>query len=200
MEEQQFSEKDSLELISKMISTAKNTFYESGWGCLLWGFANLFCFTLAYLATTLRNFKLPFNPFLLMLVAFLLQMYFQNKEKKYKSATSYVQDGNKYVWIAFGISVFALNIGAGFSNIGYMVFPPLLIIFAVPTFVSGLLMKFTPFIFGGIVCWILGIAAFFMLGPQCYLLTAAGATAAWIIPGFILRARFLRNRKTEYGV
>ena len=51
MEEQTFSHQESIELITKMINRAKNYYYESGLGALLWGFTNVICFVLAYLAS-----------------------------------------------------------------------------------------------------------------------------------------------------
>ncbi|MEO8764664.1 MAG: hypothetical protein ABI416_10275, partial [Ginsengibacter sp.] len=58
----------------------------------------------------------------------------------------------------------------------------------------GCISKFTPFIIGGIFCWILSIISFLYRGNETLLMVAAGAGAAWIIPGFILRAQFYRNR------
>ena len=71
--------------------------------------------------------------------------------------------------------------------------PVLLLLFRMPTFISGCINKFAPFIFGGVACWLLCIVAFFYNSYFNYLLVAAGAGVAWIIPGFILRARFKKN-------
>ena len=200
MEEKQLTEKESLLLISKMISTAKKSYYESGTGAMLWGFTNCICFSVAYLQEKIKGFYFPFNPFLLMIFAFIIQFYFEKKERKFKEVTSHHEEALKYIWSTFGISVFILTVGGGVANIGYSVFPPLLIIFAIPTFITGCINKFIPMIIGGIICWLLGIAAFFMIGPNTYLLTAIGAFFAWVIPGIILRIRFLRSRNLQYGV
>ena len=193
MEDKSLSEKESLQLITKMINQAKNHYYESGLGALLWGFTNLICFTLAYLDATVKWFNMPFSPFYLMFITFILQFYFDSKEKKYRKAITYKDEAHKYVWLAFGISVFILTIAGGFANIGYIVLPLLLLLFAIPTFISGCINKFSPFIIGGICCWILCIIAFFYKSYTTYLLVALGVTIAWIIPGFILRARFYKN-------
>ncbi len=187
------SEKESLQLISNMISQAKNHYYESGLGALLWGFTNLICFVLAWLDVSLPGFHMPFNPFYLMIITFVLQFYFDRKEKKYKSAVTYKDEMHKYVWLAFGISVFILTIAGAYADIGYFVLPLLLLLFAIPTFISGCINKFSPFIIGGIICWILCIISFLYKSYNTYLLVALGAGVSWIIPGFILRARFYKN-------
>ncbi len=193
MEEKLLSEKESLQLITKMISQAKNHYYESGLGALLWGFTNLICFTLAYMDATLKWFNMPFNPFYLMIGTFILQFYFDRKEKKYKRTVTFKNEACQYIWLTFGISVLILTIAGGFANIGYIVLPMLLLLFGIPTFITGCITKFPPFIFGGITCWILCIAGLFYQTYFTYLLVAAGAGIAWIIPGFILRARFYKN-------
>jgi hypothetical protein len=201
MEEKQLSGEESLQLITKMISQAKNYYYESGMGCLLWGFTNLICFTLAYLGDTVKGFHLPFNPFYLMGITFILQFYFDSKEKKYKQTVTFKDDICQYVWIIFGVSVLILTIAGGFANIGYIVLPLLLLLFGIPTIITGLINKFPPFIIGGIVCWIFCIIALFYKTDFTYLLVAMGAGIAWIIPGFILRARFYKNiAKSKDGV
>lgn len=193
MKEKSLSEKESLQLIAGMISQAKNHYYESGLGALLWGFTNVICFALAWLDAAVESFKMPFNPFFLMIITFVLQFFFQRREKKYKDVVTYKDEAHKYVWLAFGISVLIITIAGGFAGIGYIVLPLLLLLFGIPTFISGCINKFLPFIIGGITCWILCIIAFFYKSYNTYLLVALGATIAWIIPGFILRAKFYRN-------
>lgn len=128
-----------------------------------------------------------------MLITLALQFYYDRKERRNKQVTSYMDEAHKYVWTAFGISVLILTIAGGFENIGYTVLPLLLLLFAMPTFISGCISKFAPSVFGGIACWLLSIIAFFCNGHITYMLVAAGAGIAWIIPGFILRARFKKN-------
>jgi hypothetical protein len=200
MEEKSLSEQESLQLITKMINQAKNHYYESGLGSLLWGFTNLVCFVLAYLVET-NWFKMPFSPFYLMIITFILQFYFDRKEKKYKKAITFKDETCQYVWITFGISVLILTIAGGFADIGYIVLPLLLLLFGIPTIITGFINKFPPFIIGGITCWIFCIIALLNKSDFTYLLVAAGSGVAWIIPGFILRRRFYRNiAKSKNGV
>ncbi len=161
MEERNLSGEESLQLITKMINQAKNYYYESGLGCLLWGFTHVICFTLAYLEAK-RWIDLPFNPFFLMAITFVLQFYFDRKEKKNKIATTYMDEMHRYIWIAFGVAVLIVSIGGGLAQLNYWTLPILLVFFGMPTFTSGCIMKFRPFIIGGIICWLLSIAAFFL--------------------------------------
>ena len=193
MEEKILSEKESLALISSMISKTKNHYYESGLGALLWGFTNVICFSLAYMDATVKWFHMPFNPFYLMGITFILQVYFDRKEKRFQKVVTYKDEAHKYVWTAFGISLLILVIAGNIVKIGFVGLAFMLLLFAIPTFISGCINKFKPFIIGGIACWILSVISFFYQGYFTYLLVALGAAIAWIIPGFILRKKFYKN-------
>ena len=199
MEEKQLSGEESLQLITRMISQARNYYYESGLSALLWGFTNVICFGLAYLSE-IKAVNLTFNPFFLMGITIILQVYYDRKEAKFKSTKSYLDEVHTYVWMTFGICVLILTIVGAIANIGYIVLPLLLLFFGMPTFIFGCISKFKPFIIGGIFCWILSIISFLYKSEESLLMVAAGAGIAWIIPGFILRARFYKNiakRKDE---
>lgn len=192
MEEKKLSEEESLALMTAMISQAKNYYYQSGLGSLLWGFSNLICFTLYYLEFTWKGFNLPFSPFYLMIITFVVHVYYARVERKHRKAKTFSDEANNYVWIAFGICVLLLTLGGAIANIGYYVLPVLLLFFGMPTFITGCINKFKPFIWGGIGCWILSFVSFLFKSNYTLLLVAAGATIAWIIPGFILRIKYLK--------
>lgn len=200
MEDKDLSHSESFEIITKMINQAKNNYYESGMGALLWGFTNVICFTLAYLDNSIDGFDLPFNPFLLMIITAALQVYFDRRESKFKHATTYLDDAHKYVWLAFAISVLIVSIAGGIGDINYYALPVLLVLFAIPTFITGCINKFKPFIIGAVICWVLSIVVFLIRSDISFLLVAAGAFAAWVVPGFMLRARFNKQRNKADGV
>ena len=199
MEEKPMSEKESLELITNMIGKARNHYTESGTSALLWGITNVVSFVLAYLQETVSSFNLPFSPFYLMVVTAILQVYFYRRERGLKKTISYKDEAHYFIWLAFGISLLILTVAGGFANIGYIVLPLILLLFAIPTFISGCIKKFKPMIIGGIICWILSIISFFYRENEVFLLVAIGAFFAWIIPGFILRKRFNKNIANQYN-
>src|SRR3989442_13302254 len=104
MEEESLSHEQSMELITKMINQGKNYYYESGFGSLLWGFTNLICFILAYLENALK-FRFPVTPFVLLLVALVIQLYYDRKESRKRKAWTYTEEALHYIWITFGIAI-----------------------------------------------------------------------------------------------
>lgn len=194
MESDKFTEQESLELITKMINQAKNHYYESGLGALLWGITNVICYMLTYLSITVKGFHLPFNPFLLMIVTIIVHLYYDRKEKRKQKVKTYTDDIHNYVWTAFAICILILTIAGGYTGMGFRVLPVLLLFYGMPTFISGSISKFKPLIIGGVMCWLLAAWAFFVSGAYGCLLVAAGAMAAWVIPGSLLRIKFLKAR------
>ncbi len=199
MKEKILTEKESLALITGMISTAKNHYHESGTSALLWGFTNVIVFVVVYLQ--IKDWiYFPINPFWLMGIAIILQVYFSWKERGVKKTVTFRDEAHYYVWIAFGISVGILTIAGGLSDIGYVVLPLLLLLFGIPSFISGSIKKFKPLIIGGIICWILSIVSFFFKKNEVFLLVALAAFCAWVIPGFILRKNYYKKAGKQNGI
>lgn len=194
MDEKKLSEAESLALVTAMINRAKNNYYESGLGSLLWGFSNFICFILYYLEETVKGFSLPFNPFYIMIITLVVHIYYARAERKYRKVKTFNDEANNYVWLGFGISVLILTLCGAIARIGYSVLPVLLLFFGMPTFITGCINKFKPFVLGGIGCWILSVVTFLFKGSHALLLVSAGATIAWIIPGFILRIKYHKTK------
>jgi hypothetical protein len=56
---------------------------------------------------------------------------------------------------------------------------------------SGIILRFKPLIVGGIGCWILSIAAMLIDNYDYqFLLIPLAMIIAWIIPGYLLRAKY----------
>jgi hypothetical protein len=56
--------------------------------------------------------------------------------------------------------------------------------------VSGVVIKFKPLIIGGIGCWLLSIGTLFISYDYQLLMLSAAMVVAWIIPGYLLRAKY----------
>src|SRR5438094_4640371 len=117
-EEKQLSERESLQLISRMIHEAKGYFYESGIAALVYGFTILVCSILTYLME--KDFiSFPFHPFYILVPVFFIQGWIQYKEEKKKKAKTFTDEAIDYVWMGFFISAIAA-FSANFAGLGYI--------------------------------------------------------------------------------
>jgi hypothetical protein len=212
MENKEFTTNESLQLINEMIGKAKNSYHESGISPMLWGSVIIICSLVSYFAK-LYNVQLPFDIWMLTLIAIVPQIIISMREQRNKKFVNYNDEILGYIWMAFGFSmalvtftnnaVFAdlkpaaeefkqamgKSISFKFSN---FILTYLLILYSIPTLVTGLVSKYKPMIIGGIIFWICTFVSIYTAYETDLLLTALGAFCGWLLPGILL---FKRNRK-----
>jgi uncharacterized protein with PQ loop repeat len=164
------------------------------------------------------GYQLPFDIYLLTLVAIIPQIIISIKEKKERKVKSYDDTYMNYIWLGFGISIFLLvhinsNIlnqwgswakeyetvtgkQASFRFYEY-VSPLFLMLYGLPTFITGAACKFKPMLFGGIFCWVCCIITVYSPGKIDLLLTAASAILAWLVPGIIMEKEYRLYKKQQ---
>lgn len=214
MSESSMTEKESLELISKMINKAKNSYHDTGIGPILWGSVITICSLVTYFRIK-YNLSLPFDIWLLTLIALIPQIFIAIKESRISKVKGYDDKVIDYLWISFGISIFMLSfINASIINGLNPVFKVyidvkgsrpafdygsymnsfFLMLYAIPTFVTGACRNMKPMLFGGIVCWICCVISVYTKIDWDMLLTAIAAVCAWLIPGLILNAKYRKQK------
>jgi hypothetical protein len=217
MQNKEFSHQESLALINIMINKAKDSFHSTGIGAMMWGIVVAVC-SLVNLAEIHFWFKLPFDINLLTLVAIIPQIIFSIQEKKRKRATSYDDGFINPTWLGFGVCIFLLIFIINMMFYGYgpvyreyvqlaghkpifqfqeFILPLFLMLYGLPTFITGVGCKFRPMLLGGIICWVSSIIAVFTEIRIDFLLTAFSAIAAWFIPGLLMEKEYRRYKKSE---
>ena len=87
-QENQLTEKESLELITRMINKAKDACHDTGITAIMWGLVIIIC-SLVRVAELHFGFRLPFDIYILTYIAIIPQIYFSVQEKKRKKARTY---------------------------------------------------------------------------------------------------------------
>ncbi len=193
MNTESLSEHESLAIISNMINRAKNQFSENGHLYLLWGWVILICSAGHFALLHYSNVSRPYLIWLLTWLAVIYQMIYLYRHRKKQRVKTYTDEIIGHVWLVFVILMFlfAFLFGRMLSDsYYYYINPGFLALYGMPTFLSGVILKFKPLQIGGICCWVLsGIATGISYDYQLLLLATA-VVAAWIIPGYILRSRY----------
>jgi FtsH-binding integral membrane protein len=186
MEEKQLSEEQSLELIHQMIYESKHYFQESGLASLVGGFSLLLCSLLAFAVK--KGMAFPFNPFYLLIPAFLLQVFFSRREEQKKKAKTLTDAAIDYVWTGCFLSVFIVIVSGSLAGLGYMVASICLFLLAFAGFCTGMITHFRYLIVASVICLLLAAASLFLQNEISYLFLAATGTLLWIVPGFMMNA------------
>ena len=216
-QEKQLSEKESLALITRMINKAKDSYHDTGIGAMMWGAIIAIC-SLVKLSEIHFGYKLPFDIYLLTLLAIIPQIFITVKEKKEKKVRSYDDTYMDYIWLGFGICIFLMIfiVNSIFSVWGPVateyreltgqpspfrfnefISPLFLLLYGLPTFITGAACKFKPMLWGGIFCWVCCVIAIYTTIKVDLLLTAASAIMAWLIPGILMEKEYRIYKKEQ---
>lgn len=187
------SEKESLQLITSMINKAKNRVTETGTLYLLWGWLILICCLVQFIALHFFNYANSYYVWFSTWLLLVYQIFYIGKKRKSRKVRTYTGEINGFVWIVFFICMM-LTIFIGIHFKKYEIIDPLLLVlYGMPTFLSGIILKFKPLVIGGISCWLLAVASVFIPMEYQLLCIAAAVIFAWIIPGYLLKANFKKE-------
>ncbi len=195
-----FSEAESLQLITKMISKAKSDFIETGISALMWGSIVTVC-ALIQFASFFYNIPWAGWVWMLTFFAIIPQIIISIREQKKRKFKSH-EDSLGGIWIAFAITMFLLSFYLSSIHVpaGFDLHPDtlILIIYGIPTFSTGFARRFIPMLFGGVACWVFAVISFYTPYPYVMLLVAGAALLAWFIPGLILQRRYLKAKRAQH--
>lgn len=223
--EKQLTEQESLQLITSMIQKAKSSYHDRGTGSILWGTVVALASFITYLQREFDfklPFDI-FLIVAAAIIPQIFITIKENKDKtQVKKFDDAAVDS---IWLVFGITLFGLtfyqNVVGNVTNKiieqeGWQMmkhylngskpdellkpFPPsmysiYLLMYAMPTMVTGLAKKFKPMTIGAILTYFLFIASCFTESKFDMLFGAIAAIICWFIPGIILRKRYLKQKK-----
>ena len=92
------------------------------------------------------------------------------------------------LWTGLSISFMALPLILSKTGWNYA-FPIYILFYATGTFISGGLLRFKPLQIGGILCWVLAVAATMVSYQNQILLSAFAIFVSYLVPGYLLKYR-----------
>jgi hypothetical protein len=187
-----FSGRESLQLIETMINKAKNQFNEDGHLYLLWGWVVLLCSISQFILLHYLKYERHYLVWLLTCFVVIYQVIYLLRKRRQETVKTYTDDIIGFVWITFVISMLLIGfilVKGGATKAYTIINPAFLALYGIPTLLSGVILRFTPLKVGGICCWVLSIAATFARYDVQLLFIAAAMLVAWIIPGYLLKAK-----------
>lgn len=198
MDDENISGSESLVIIESMINKAKNQFSENGHLYLLWGWAVFICSLAQFILMNYVHYEKHYLVWFSMWAVLVYQVIYLRKKRKRQRVRTYTDEIVGFVWLSFFILMvlFGFLFGKIFDPDKYYAFidPAFLALYGMPTFLSGIILKFRPLIIGGICCWGLAIIAVFIPPQYHLLLLPAAMVIAWIIPGYMLRKKYIQQR------
>jgi hypothetical protein len=162
MQSDNFSPKESLQLIDSMINQAKNRFSENGFLYLLWGWMVLGCSVGHFILIKLRLFKHPEIIWISCWLVAIYQIIYLVRRGKKATVKTYSENIIGYVWMTFGITMGVVSFIVTKTQSSDLINSLALVLYGIPTFLSGVVMRFKALKLGGIICWSLAVISVFV--------------------------------------
>lgn len=194
MGEGTLSPQESLQLIQSMITKTRNDMGDNTRHFLLWGWISFVGCSGQFILKNIFAFEKHYLVWLLIFPGAVISFIMGMKDEKNRTATSYVGESMKYLWMGMGISYFVLVMMLTRMGWGTNVFPFFMLLYGLGTFVSGKFLQFKPLVYGGLIAWALAIASTFFNHDYQMLFGASAILISYIIPAYMLRSK---NKATQ---
>lgn len=187
MENKPLNEKESLELIARMIqNTHRNLESDGGKIMLIYGYITLLTSLLVYF--TVGYTRNPYYYFLWFLIPVIGQTWvYRIKKSSLPKVTTYIDQAVSHVWLVAGISV-CLSACAAFFTAFHM---PILFVVALminaATAINGLIIRFKTLTFGGFAGIVLSFSLLLIRDINGIPIFGAIFLLCMIIPGHVLQ-------------
>ncbi len=178
-----------IELIEEMINSTRTNLSGTSFAYLLWGWLVLAASLSHYVLMYIMHYEHPYIAWSLMLVGGIVHFIYSWKYENRSGTKNYSDTALAGVWIAFIISIFLLLLAMyaiGPTN----VYPIFIMLYAIAIFATGYIIEFKPFIYGAVSNWIIAAICLFQPFQFQLLLLALAILLSYIIPGYMLRAKF----------
>ena len=184
-ESEKLNPQQSLDLITNMIKQAQGNISNNSKYFLLWGW----CITLAnfgmYSLMKFTTYPHPYVVWLITIPAWIITMIYGRKDGREAKVHTHLDSIMTWLWIGFGIAILPVIF---FGNkINFQINSIIILVSALPTFVSGILLRFKPLLLGGIVFWVSGMLSFIADAPTQYLIGGTAMILGYLLPGYMLK-------------
>lgn len=186
-EEKVMSGEESLRVITEMINKTRVSITQSSFHLLFWGWLIFACSLSEFLLWKLTDWTNSWYVWLFVIPGVFVSLIYGFVKGKREKVFTYGTTIYVWTWMAFLVS----------SIIFFIVFPVetvsvskyMLLIAAMPLFISGTVLRFRPLMWGAVSFWVLALVAHFGGETASGLAMPVAMIAGYLIPGYLLRKR-----------
>ena len=186
-EEKLMTGEESLKIITDMINKTKVNIRQGSFHLLFWGWLIFACSLSEYLLWNLTDYATPWYVWFLTIPGVLVSMIYGFVNGRKAKVHTYADMIYMWTWMAFLFAAVVLFviIRKDIEDVA----PFILTLAAMPTFISGCIIRFRPLIFGGASFWVLALVASFAGPSVAPLAVPVAMLAGYLIPGYLLRKK-----------
>lgn len=182
--EKQMTAQESLALITAMIHQAKTGIRQKSFYFLLWGWVVALAFLGGYVLL-MTGYEKPYLVWFITIPAGILSFYYGFRIRRESGVATQLEAIMMWAWVAFVVTIVIFIVFS--REVNYHLNALILLVSAIPTFVSGTILRFRPMILGAIVFWIAGTICFLVPYDWQLLVGGVAVTLGYLVPGYLLK-------------
>lgn len=190
---EEFSPESSLRLIQNMIDRTRQGVFGNSRYFLLWGWCTFAAIIGQFLLKAVVHSEYHPVVWWIIVPCILISKYWSWKKEKAAAAKTYANEMMRYLWSALSLALFAISLI--FIKIGWEnCYPFYIVMYGIGTFVSGRVLQFKLFLWGGLISFVLAAAAIWFTFDYQALFAAAAVFISYIVPGHLFR---IQNKRKD---
>ena len=182
---------ESLQIIEKMINRTKGNLYENSFYFLLWGWIVLFGILGHTILANFTDYSKPYLVWLIIIPGIIANTIYGIRQGKKKGISSHLDLVSFMIWIAFLVSYGIILVFM--KKFDYKIVPIIFLLAGNATFLSGIVIKFKPLVWGGIVFWLGVIGLFTLPGNLVIFVSPLAIILGYLVPGYLLKFENKKN-------
>jgi hypothetical protein len=186
-EEKQMTGEESFGIIMEMINKTKVNINQGSFHLLFWGWLIFACSLLEFILWKFTDFAHPYYVWFFVVPGVIVSVIYGFVKGRRERVMTYATSVYVWTWVAFLFTAIVLFFLVQDAMGSYG--PLILTLAAMPTFISGVILKFRPLLIGGITFWIFALIAHFGGEVLSSLATPAAMLTGYLIPGYLLRRK-----------
>ncbi|QSE96907.1 hypothetical protein [Fulvivirga lutea] len=167
-----------------MIRSTQRNIKSASFHFLLWGWVVILGNLGHFYLQEFTNYPYPYAIWLLTIPAWLISMIYGYRQPKIEKVKMYSDSLIMWIWLGFLFSILLIIFSGLFgSTIPFII----LVLAGLCTFLTGLVLKFKPLIYGGSSFWIFAAISIAIGQEYITLISALATLVGYLVPGYLIR-------------
>jgi hypothetical protein len=178
------STEESLAIITRMIAQTQGNMRGGSFYFILWGWIGMLGFIGHYLLQVYTDMAHPYIIWLIAIPGWIISFVYGARQARNRGVSNYSDKMIMWTWIAFGITLILIIFSGQYYS---LISPTIIALAAMATFITGVIIKFKPLIYGAGSLWVFAAVALAVTPTTGLLVCALAVLTGYLIPGYMLK-------------
>lgn len=192
MPDQDFAPDESLRFIRSMIEKTREGISDDSKYFLVWGWGAFIGCLSQFMLKVVYSYPYHYRVWFITFICAFITIVMGLRDRRNKNVKTYVGESMSYLWSGLGICFFIISII--FMKIGWQYcYPFFMAMYGLGTFISGRILRYSPFVVGGLISFLLAAVSAWVHYDYQILFTACALLISYIIPAHMFRYKYRKS-------